>query len=150
MRIAEALLPVLELAIEQCRKLAAEPEPVASTPRKRAKKTEPEPEPGKLPALGDAVVRLHIDALRMEERLALRLIRNHGPLTLTGFARLVKWKPQERQRVIEDLNRYGLVAAYIDNRGRAIIHATDVPEPVEDWNAEPGWPRKRQAIVLSE
>jgi hypothetical protein len=142
MRFVDALLPVLTVALEQCRKLASEPEPAPvavaaveakpAAPARKPHARRAEPEPQTLLPLGEPVTRIRVKSLRPEERQALLLLRTHGPLTFNKFRTLTHgMKPAERNRVLEDLDRYGLTAAYRTD-GRAVIHVTADAQAVLD------------------
>ncbi len=115
-----------------------EPKPVALPKPKRASKAEP----AKPRALGQEIRRMEVDALRIDERSALRFIRDHGPMTLNEFRRNYKLKPAARQRLLQDLDRYGLIAGYWDAKGRGVIHATERAEPIFDVDLDGPWTRK--------
>jgi hypothetical protein len=123
MRFIDALLPVLELAAQQCRKLASE----SDSPAKpvAAAVAEPAPAIAPLAPLGEKITRVRVKTLRAEERNALFLIRDHGPLTLHKLKTLTpRMKPADRLRVLEDLDRYGLTAMYTRGNGQRVVHVT--------------------------
>ena len=70
------------------------------------------------------------------------MIREHGPLTAAMLGRLYPMKPASRQRILQDLDRFGFIAGYRKEHGRSIIKVTDKPWPVDDWDDTPDWPRK--------
>jgi hypothetical protein len=76
---------------------------------------------------------MEVDALRWDERAALRFIRDQGPLTLRQFKQRYRIQARRRERILDDLIRFGLVAMYANARGWTIIHATPKSEPLADW-----------------
>lgn len=143
-----ALLPLATFAADQCRKAAERTtgpaaQPVAKLPkRKHARDTEAEA----LPALGEEITRVPVAALRREERSLLTVIREHGPLTMAKLAKLSCQTPSARKRVLEDLDRFGLIASYFGESGSVVVHVTDKPEPPDEWDATLHRPRKLEAL----
>lgn len=114
-------------------------EPADKPPKAKRPKAEPKPEgylkgePVNPPALAEGITKMEVDALRWDERAALRFIRDRGPLTLRQFKRQYKLSSDRRERILGDLIRFGLVAMYANARGWTIIHATPKAEPLADW-----------------
>jgi hypothetical protein len=106
--------------------------------RGRCRPNKPKPtgyrkdEPVNPPALGERTTRIEVDALRMEERARLRVIRNRGPMTMRQLSRTYKQKASVLHRILQDLDRFGFIGRNIDARGWVIIHATVKPAPADD------------------
>jgi hypothetical protein len=73
---------------------------------------------------------MEVDALRVDERNLLRFIRDRGPMTLRQIKRQYKIHASKRDRISDDLTRFGLVTFYGNAQGWTVVHATPKSAPL--------------------